>query len=74
MLEPLVAASVEVFRRVSSCLLPTPSRSHYVFSLRDVGKALQVWWGARAHASTCVPIASITSADLGRKRKKGHLH
>jgi len=39
--KPLVQASVEVFLRVSSELLPTPSRPHYLFSMRDLARAVQ---------------------------------
>jgi hypothetical protein len=42
MLQPLAAASVEVYLRAAAGLLPTPSRSHYVFSMSDVGRVLQV--------------------------------
>ncbi|EFJ52773.1 dynein heavy chain 3 [Volvox carteri f. nagariensis] len=38
---PLVDASVEVYSHVCSELLPTPTKSHYTFSLRDVSKVFQ---------------------------------
>lgn len=37
----LVAASVEIYERVSIDLLPTPAKSHYVFNLRDLSKCVQ---------------------------------
>lgn len=37
----LVAASVEIYERVSVDLLPTPAKSHYVFNLRDLSKCVQ---------------------------------
>jgi dynein heavy chain len=38
--EPLVAATVEVYRAVSRELLPTPSKSHYLFNTRDLAKII----------------------------------
>lgn len=37
---PLVVASIEVFNTVLKELRPTPSRSHYLFNLRDVSKVM----------------------------------
>jgi len=37
----IVDASVEVYNRISQELLPTPSKSHYLFNLRDLSKVLQ---------------------------------
>ena len=42
MLAPLAAGTADIYARACGGLLPTPSRSHYVFSLRDVGRVLQV--------------------------------
>ncbi|XP_035826580.1 dynein heavy chain 6, axonemal [Aplysia californica] len=39
--EPLVNASVELYFRLSTDLLPTPAKSHYVFNLRDLSKVVQ---------------------------------
>ena len=39
--EPLVAASVKIYERVQSELLPTPAKSHYTFNLRDLSKVAQ---------------------------------
>ncbi|KAF8058456.1 DNAH6 [Scenedesmus sp. PABB004] len=36
LLRPLVEATVELYGAASAALLPTPSRSHYLFSFRDV--------------------------------------
>lgn len=33
--------SVEIYGRMSTDLLPTPAKSHYVFNLRDLSKCVQ---------------------------------
>ncbi|CAB0035010.1 unnamed protein product, partial [Trichogramma brassicae] len=40
-LEPLLSGSLRVFAIVSSEFLPTPSKSHYSFNVRDFGKVFQ---------------------------------
>lgn len=40
--QPLVAASVRIYERIASELLPTPAKSHYTFNLRDLSK-VQAW-------------------------------
>jgi len=37
----IVAASVDIYSRVESDLLPTPAKSHYTFNLRDLSKVFQ---------------------------------
>lgn len=36
-----VSFSVEIYVRMSTDLLPTPAKSHYVFNLRDLSKCIQ---------------------------------
>lgn len=39
--EPLVKASISIYMTVQSQLLPTPTKSHYTFNLRDLSKVFQ---------------------------------
>uniref|UniRef100_A0A8C2GSU6 Dynein, axonemal, heavy chain 6 n=1 Tax=Cyprinus carpio TaxID=7962 RepID=A0A8C2GSU6_CYPCA len=39
--DSIVDAAVEIYRRMSVDLLPTPAKSHYVFNLRDLSKCVQ---------------------------------
>ncbi|KAI8999183.1 dynein heavy chain and region D6 of dynein motor-domain-containing protein [Gaertneriomyces semiglobifer] len=40
MVSPIVKASVHVYNRIRSELLPTPAKSHYTFNLRDLSKVI----------------------------------
>jgi dynein heavy chain len=44
----LVAATVDLYRVVQRELLPTPTKSHYTFNLRDVSKVFQMVCSASA--------------------------
>ena len=39
--DSIVVAAVEIYERMSTDLLPTPAKSHYVFNLRDLSKCVQ---------------------------------
>lgn len=39
--EPVAAATVDVFNAIAAELLPTPSKSHYLFNTRDLAKVIQ---------------------------------
>ncbi|KAG2485619.1 hypothetical protein HYH03_015682 [Edaphochlamys debaryana] len=39
--DPLVGATVQLYNCIRAELLPTPSRSHYTFNLRDLSKVVQ---------------------------------
>jgi len=39
--DSVVNAAVEIYQRIAEDLLPTPSKSHYVFNLRDLSKCIQ---------------------------------
>ena len=41
LLPPIIKATLELYRRITATLLPTPSRSHYLFNLRDISKVFQ---------------------------------
>jgi dynein heavy chain, axonemal len=38
----IVGATTTVYNSIRSHLLPTPSKSHYTFNLRDIAKVIQV--------------------------------
>lgn len=38
MSEPLARATIEIFKKIQLIFLPTPSKSHYVFNMRDCSK------------------------------------
>ncbi|XP_024523426.1 dynein heavy chain 1, axonemal [Selaginella moellendorffii] len=38
---PIVLASIDVYNTIRQELLPTPSKSHYTFNLRDLSKTIQ---------------------------------
>ncbi|XP_026666919.1 dynein heavy chain 6, axonemal [Ceratina calcarata] len=37
----IVDATVDVYQRIATDLLPTPEKSHYIFNLRDLSKCIQ---------------------------------
>jgi len=37
----LISATLDVYQKVSGTLLPTPTKSHYVFNLRDISRVMQ---------------------------------
>ncbi|CAF3110570.1 unnamed protein product [Rotaria sp. Silwood2] len=39
--DSIIDAAVEIYSRMSAELLPTPTKSHYVFNLRDLSKCIQ---------------------------------
>lgn len=68
----LVDATCQLYSAVARELLPSPSKYHYLFNLRDVAKLLQgVVFGtqrffggdAKAPATTATPLASALTAD-----------
>ncbi|XP_039271711.2 dynein axonemal heavy chain 6-like [Styela clava] len=53
----IVDAAIEIYGRMSTDLLPTPAKSHYVFNLRDLSKCIQ----------------GIMRADPGVIREQAHI-
>lgn len=41
LLKPMVDSTIEIYNRISNELLPTPTKSHYTFNLRDISKIFQ---------------------------------
>ncbi|XP_071963333.1 dynein axonemal heavy chain 6-like [Antedon mediterranea] len=41
LLTPLVSASIAIYYKMSLNLLPTPTKTHYTFNLRDLSKVIQ---------------------------------
>ena len=39
--DKLTKATIEVYKTVTTQLLPTPAKSHYTFNLRDLSKVFQ---------------------------------
>lgn len=39
--QPIVSATIELYTKISEELLPTPSKFHYTFNLRDISKVFQ---------------------------------
>jgi len=40
-IDGMVASAVEMYERMSTDLLPTPAKSHYIFNLRDLSNCMQ---------------------------------
>ncbi|CAH1104335.1 unnamed protein product, partial [Psylliodes chrysocephalus] len=55
--DAMINAAVDIYQKIESDLLPTPSKSHYVFNLRDLSKCIQ----------------GITQADAGTMRTESQM-
>ncbi|RNF10287.1 1-beta dynein [Trypanosoma rangeli] len=51
--DALVKATLQTYQRVSSDLLPIPSKSHYLFNLRDLSKVFQGIYGCYMEGLQC---------------------
>jgi dynein heavy chain len=65
----IVDATIYLYRRISSELLPTPTKAHYTFNLRDLSKVFQ---GILGVAPNCILLIfwnclTFTSTDIVRK-------
>ncbi|PWV12257.1 putative dynein heavy chain [Trypanosoma cruzi] len=53
LVDALVKATLQTYQRVSSDLLPIPSKSHYMFNLRDLSKVFQGIYGCYMEGLQC---------------------
>lgn len=63
--KPLVAASLEVYETIQRELLPTPTKSHYTFNLRDVSKVFQVLLPHGQHSGISFYPTSVLTPVFG---------
>lgn len=47
---PVVAGTIEIYNRIRKELLPTPSKSHYTFNLRDLSKVSGLGLASSIHS------------------------
>jgi uncharacterized membrane protein len=53
---PVVQATLDVYKKVTSSLLPTPTKSHYTFNLRDISRVMQVCVCLLVRVCLCVSV------------------
>ncbi len=63
MVKRLSSLIISLFLRVSTSLLPTPAKSHYIFNLRDVSKVI---------AGICTVPPQLHDADISVARLTVH--
>lgn len=51
--DSLVKATIETYMKISADLLPIPSKSHYLFNMRDLSKVFQGIYGCYLESLTC---------------------
>ncbi len=59
--DPVISATLSVYTKVASQLLPTPTRSHYTFNLRDISRVMQVRQQWRRTVQSAMPCAMTHS-------------
>ena len=64
--QSIVTATVDVYRKVLTKLLPTPSKSHYTFNLRDLSSVFQGLLGANPKTVTDPAFRARGSSPLTR--------
>ena len=64
---PMISGAIEMYLKISATLLPTPSRSHYLFSLRDVSKVFQgIMMGSTKSVTSTDSMARLWLHELTR--------
>ncbi|KAF5843484.1 hypothetical protein DUNSADRAFT_15780, partial [Dunaliella salina] len=67
LLPALVSATMELYRKVTTTLLPVPSRPHYLFSIRHVGAVFKSMFHAhRSSRSTALQLVKLWQHECAR--------
>lgn len=72
----LLLYSVEIYGRLSTDLLPTPAKSHYIFNLRDLSKCIQGTgcnMCIQCYMPFCLGHLGVLQADPGVIREQEHI-
>mmetsp|Transcript_24429 Transcript_24429/g.96934 ORF Transcript_24429/g.96934 Transcript_24429/m.96934 type:complete len:2723 (+) Transcript_24429:2309-10477(+) len=65
--QAIVHATIDIFNKIIAKLLPTPSKPHYTFNLRDLAKVFQgVLMGSPKHIVDALAIARLWFHELQR--------
>lgn len=59
----MVEATLDAYKKVMASLLPTPTKSHYTFNLRDISRVMQVGGGLMGMHSCRGPCFATGNAE-----------